>query len=110
MAKRKLPAVKVDGLGPKDVKRIRSALRDVWRWNHARNLVIKRCLIANGFSKCEKCKKKCPKVFVDHKKACGDVREPDYIKRMFIPSKFLQGLCQKCHSVKTKKERQDNAW
>lgn len=112
MAKRKVATAKVDGLGPKDLKRIRSALRDVWRWNHARQLVLKRCLIAGGFSRCEnkKCKKKCPKVFVDHISPCGDVREPGYILRMFIPSRQLQGLCQKCHTAKTKQEREDAAW
>jgi hypothetical protein len=101
---------KVDGLGPKDIKRIRSALRGAWQWNHARQLVIKRCLVAGGFSKCELCKKKSPKVFVDHIEACGEVTQAHYIARMFRPSSELQGLCQKCHSAKTKQEREDAKW
>lgn len=107
---RKPPVEKVDGLGPKDIKRIRSALRDAWRWNHARQLVLKRCLLPNGFSKCEGCKKKCPKVFVDHIEACGQVTQPFYIARMFTSSRHLQGLCQKCHAVKTKEEREEAKW
>lgn len=107
MAKRLKPT---DGLGPKEIKRIRNALRDVWRYSHARTLVIKRCEGKDGFSFCEKCKKRTPKLKVDHIIQCGDVDE-GYIKRLFIPSFGLQGLCPKCHNLKTKEEREiSKAW
>lgn len=99
---------KVDGLGPVDVKRIRSALRDAWRWNHARQLVIKRCLLPDGFSRCERCESTAPKIFVDHIDAVGEV-DAGYIQRLFVPSNLLQGLCKKCHAHKTKIER-DEKW
>jgi hypothetical protein len=96
---------KIDGLGPEDIKKIRAAIRQVWAWSHPRRLVVKRCEIAGGFSKCEQCKKKCAKIFVDHIKVMGDLLAPDYILRMWTPSKNLQGLCKKCHDDKTKDER-----
>lgn len=110
MAKKRQKKVveKVDGLGPKDIKRLRSAIRNVWRYSHPWKLVTQRCLLPDGFSKCEGCKKKCPKVFVDHIQNVGDVDSGNYILRMWTPSKNLQGLCKKCHDAKTKLERQAN--
>lgn len=93
-----------DGLGPKEIKRIRAALRDVWRYSHARKLVEKRCTDSGGYKRCEKCKKRTPSFKVDHITPCGDVDE-GYIKRLFIPSKYLMGLCSKCHQIKTNEER-----
>ncbi len=95
-----------DGLGPKEIKQIRTALRKVWSWSTARRLVVKRCQDKKDpeYSKCEKCKKRCPKIYVDHIVACGDV-DSGYIERLFIPSKYLQGMCKKCHGLKTKMER-----
>jgi len=106
MAKKRSRKVveKVDGMSPKDRTRVRSAVRDVWRYSHPWKLVTQRCLLPSGFSKCEQCKKKCPKVFVDHIQRVGDV-DDGFIKRMFVSSEFLQGLCKKCHDVKTKAER-----
>lgn len=109
MAKKsKLP--NVDGLGPKDIKKLRTAIRQVWSWSYAKKLVVKRCTDKNGFARCEnpKCKKrKCPKIFVDHIMRCGNVDE-GYIKRMFVPSKSLQGLCKICHDTKTRWERKQD--
>lgn len=93
-----------DGLGPKEIKNIRTALRLVWQRSHSRKLVVTRCTGKDGFTKCEKCKKKTPKLKVDHILACGDV-DGGYITRLFTPSKNLQGLCHECHKVKTKEER-----
>lgn len=93
-----------DGLNDKDRKNIRAALRQVWSWSYSRRLVVKRCLIDGGFSKCEQCKKKCPKIFVDHIARVGDI-DSGVIERMFVPSNKLRGLCKKCHDAKTKEER-----
>src|SRR4051812_25529194 len=103
MAKRK-KIEKTDGLGPHEKKKIRSAVRQVWHRSHARKLVVLRCTKKDGYNYCEVCKKRCPKLKIDHIKKVGDVDE-GFIIRMFVPSKFLQGLCDKCHNLKTKEER-----
>jgi len=102
MAKKKVE--KIDGISQKDRTRIRAALRHVWRYSHPWKLVTQRCLLPDGFSKCEKCKKKCPKVFVDHIQYIGEV-DDGVISRMFVSSKKMQGLCKKCHDAKTKIDR-----
>lgn len=102
MAKKKI--AKTDGLGPYEIKRIRSAVRDVWQYSHARQLVIKRCTGKDGFARCEDCKKKTPKLKIDHIDNVGDV-DAGFILRMFCPSNKLQGLCHECHKDKTKIER-----
>lgn len=43
-------------------------------------------------------------MFVDHINRVGDV-DAGFIERMFVPSNKLQGLCHKCHGLKTKQER-----
>lgn len=104
--KSKVKEKPIDGLGPKDIKRIRAAVRQVWHWSYSKKLVIRRSTAPDGFSYCEACNKKCPKVYVDHKSKVGDV-DAGFIKRMFIPSRFLQALCKKCHDKKTKAERDE---
>lgn len=106
MAARK-KAEKVDGLGPREIARIRSAIREVWqRSSLARKLVVDRCLNfdASGFSTCEGCKAVCAKVLVDHITPVGEV-DGGFIARLFCSSKQLQGLCKRCHDAKTKAER-----
>lgn len=90
-----------DCLNQKDIAQIKKALRQVWSWSYSRRLVVKRCELGGGYSRCEVCKKRCPKIHVDHIEAVG-VFNRDYIKRLFVPSHKLQGLCQNCHKVKTK--------
>lgn len=102
MAKKKI--VKTDGLGPHEIKRIRTAIRKVWHQSYARKLCVDRCVGRGGFSYCEKCKKRSPKVFIDHIENVGDV-DSGFIERLFCPSKGLQGLCKQCHDKKTKEER-----
>jgi hypothetical protein len=99
--------IKLDGeLTATDIKQIRSALRQVWgRSSLARKLCIKRATGKDGFAKCELCKKKVPKVAVDHIQALGDVQAPDYIKRLWCHSSKLQALCLSCHGKKTRAER-----
>jgi hypothetical protein len=84
-----------------DIKKIKKALRQVWSWSHSRRLVTKRCDLGEGYSRCEKCKKKCPKIFIDHIEPVGTF-DKNYIDRLFVPSKRMQGLCVNCHKSKTK--------
>lgn len=100
----------IDGLGPKELAMIHKAVRQVWSWSKAWRLTKARCTDAEGFVFCEnkKCESKgkpVPKVFIDHIDPVGEVGGPNYIQRMFIPSKRLQGLCKKCHDPKTRQER-----
>lgn len=101
---RKAIKKKIDGLGPDDIKKIRSALRRVWGFSYPRRLVKERCIGPDGFPRCEKCKQKVPTIHVDHIKNVGDVDE-GFIKRLFVPSKKLQALCKQCHNKKTYAER-----
>lgn len=73
-------------------------------------LVKKRCMGEDGFPRCEN--KKClskgkpvPAIQADHIRPIGEIGGPDYIKRMFVSSKEMQGLCKKCHAEKTKQEK-----
>lgn len=104
--KRKTKPEKIDGLSPEDIKRIRSAIRQVWSWSHPKRIAAARAVRADGFSYCEKCKKKVPKVYQDHIVPCGAV-DVGFIKRMWCSSKGLQNLCKPCHNNKTKQERKD---
>jgi hypothetical protein len=103
MAKKKYE--NVDGLGPRDIKNLRSAIRLVWQRSYVRKLVVKRCTGEDGFEYCEKCLKRTPKLKIDHINKVGDLLDPGYIARMWTPSKNLQGLCKECHDEKTKLER-----
>lgn len=107
MAKKKLEVV--DGLGPRDIKRIRSALRDVWRWSHARKLCTKRAELPHNYFRCEQCRLRVPKIFIDHIRRVGAV-DRGFIERLFCPSTELQALCGKCHTAKTRQEREDAKW
>lgn len=108
MGRRKKAKIeKVDGLGTHDIEKIRAALRQVWHWSHAKKLVVKRCTGKGGFAYCEQCKKRRPKIFVDHIHKVGDV-DRGFIERLFVPSVKLQGLCKKCHDAKTREERKVN--
>lgn len=102
--KKKIKPEKTDGLGPVEIRKIRTAIRQVWHRCHARKLCVERCVGPDGFSYCEKCKKRSPKVLIDHIKKVGDV-DGGFIERLFCPSKQLQGLCKTCHDAKTKEER-----
>lgn len=107
--KTKMP--NIDGLGPKDEKHLRTAIRQVWSWNHARRLCIARATDKEGFGHCEnpKCRAKVPKLYADHIKPVGAFNPATFITRMFRPSKYLQALCRKCHAVKTREENKARA-
>ncbi len=95
---------KVDGINPKDLQRIRSALRDIWRYSEPWKRARARAIGKDGFSRCEGCKKKVPHVFLDHLVPMG-VIDDGVIRRLFCPSTMLQNLCKKCHGPKTAAER-----
>lgn len=95
----------IDGLSPKDLVKLRAAIRQVWAWSTPRRLCIKRATGADGFTYCEQCNKRSPKIFVDHITPAGDLLSEGYFQRMFIPSIKLQALCKECHNAKTKGER-----
>lgn len=95
----------VDGLGLKDVERLRKATRQVWSWSYPKRLALESATDHEGFHWCRGCKKKVPKVFIDHKKPVGKI-DAGYFDRLFCPSKELQALCKKCHDNKTRKERE----
>lgn len=99
---------KIDGLSPKDVEKIRRAIRQVWSWSWPRKLCIKRATGKDGFPRCEKCKRKVPKVYPDHITPVGDV-DAGFISRLFCSSKKLQALCKKCHDRKTREERKEKS-
>lgn len=101
MAKKNKPC---DGLGPYEVAKIRSAVRQVWHRSLSRKNAVKRCTGEDGFTYCEVCKVRTPKIKIDHTIAVGDVNA-GYIKRMFVNSKGLVGMCNECHKFKTKQER-----
>ncbi len=104
---KKLP--KFDGLNDDDIKKLKKAIRQVWSWSYSRRLVVKRTDIGGGYSRCEKCKQKCPKIYVDHKTAIGTFDAKTYILRNFLPSRLLQGLCHECHKTKTKADNKVTA-
>ena len=95
-----------DGLGPYEIAKIRSAVRQVWHRSRARKICVSRCTGADRFLYCELCGQRTPTLKVDHITACGEVDE-GFIKRMFCPSTDLQGMCNDCHKAKTKQERLD---
>lgn len=103
MAKRK-KYEPIDGFGPKERQRVASVVRQVWYQCRARKLAIKRATGKDGFTYCEKCKKRTPKICVDHIDPAGSVDGPYWILRMFVPHGELQCWCPKCHAAKTKAE------
>lgn len=92
-----------DGLNEKDCERIGKALRNVWAWSHSRKLCIERATCGEGFPKCELCKARVPKVYVDHIEPVGTI-DARIIERLFVPSTKMQALCKKCHGEKTKRD------
>ncbi len=106
---RKKKLENVDGLGPKDIRRLVTAIRKVWGWNYARRICLERAIGPGGFPVCELCKKKTPKVFPDHIKPVGTFHVRHYIERMFVSSGSLQALCKNCHRLKTNRERKNRS-
>jgi len=88
------------GLGPAEIAKIRQVNRQLWqRSSLARKIVVKRCLLSDGFSKCETCGEVCPKVAVDHTIKVGDV-DGGFLDRLWVSSNEMTGLCKRCHDIK----------
>lgn len=101
-AAKKIVPEKVDGLSLKEVAKIRNAVRRIWQQSsYARKLCVVRSTDDEGYPFCEKCKKRQPKVKIDHVVPVGDILDGG-IRRMFVSSDCLQALCNACHKVKTK--------
>lgn len=101
---RKKKVEKVDGFGPYEKNRVRQAVRKVWHQSRARALVVKRCRDDEGYFVCEICLSRAPHGSIDHIEPVGEV-DDEFLKRMFVSSDFLQGLCKKCHREKTNRQR-----
>lgn len=101
----------IDGFGPKERQKVSTAIRQVWYRSRSRALVIKRCTGPDGFLYCEKadCKKRTPKIQVDHITPVGALDEGAAILRLFCPSNRLRGWCPPCHKALTKKQTQARA-
>lgn len=108
MAKRQ-KSPPTDGFGPSERKKIDSAIRQVWYRSKARATAVKRCMDKKGFTKCEKCKKRTPKIKVDHIVPCGPVDSDGFVTRLFCPSSGLQCWCHACHKPKTNAEAKARA-
>lgn len=85
-----------------------AAFRRIFRWEPSRRLVIKGCF-SDGKYRCQKCNKLHKKIVVDHIEPVIDPLRgwegwDVYYERLFVPKEQLQGLCKKCHAVKTKQE------
>lgn len=88
-------------------ERARKILRELWHqrsWQ--KKAALARATDAEGFTVCEQCKRRAPKVHVDHIVKCA---EPDaeFLARLFIEPAHLQVLCLRCHGDKTWCERLD---
>lgn len=94
---------KLDKISEKDLKRIRTALRNVWRYSFSRRLCELKADIGEGYSRCQLCGFIVPKVYVDHIEPVGTI-DARIIERLFVPSTKMQALCKKCHGEKTKRD------
>ena len=75
-----------DGFGPKERKRVTSAIRQVWYQSRARKFAVLRCTGKDGFPRCPKCKCKTPHIQIDHITPVGAIDSDGAILRMFCPS------------------------
>lgn len=94
----------IDGMSSKDIKKLRAATRQVWSWSTPRKLCVARATDGEGFGRCEQCKAKTPKIYIDHVIPVGNL-DSGYFKRLYVSSEGLQALCRKCHGAKTKAEK-----
>lgn len=95
--------------------KIRSALRQVWRWSHARKECLKRSKIAGASAwLCETCGKPSRDVDVDHVNPVGSTPGArgsegktwdEFMRKLFCTAEELQVLCKKCHEKRTSEQR-----
>lgn len=86
-----------------------AAIRKVWRWHPMRKEVKARCKTAEGFYRCEKCRKLCPEIEIDHIIPAVDPVKgwegfDKFIERLFCDINNLEGKCHECHKKKSGKE------
>lgn len=88
--------------------RLTSAIRKVWYYSPLRREVVKRCKVDSSTSRCEKCRRLCDKVQIDHKETVVPLTGWDdwngMIARMFVDESGLQGICEECHDIITKRQ------
>ena len=104
--KNKVQDERIDGMNPKDLKQLRTAMRRVWSWSYPRRLAKERAVDEYGFPVCEKCQKRVPKLQVDHIRPCGEITDPGFLERLYCPSIKLQSLCPSCHRQKTRDDKE----
>ena len=103
-----MPKKKKKKFNPKT--RVVAAIRKIWLYSPMRREVIKRCKVDKDTSRCERCKKLCDKVQVDHDPPAVPLTGWDnfqgFFDRMFVePSIGLKGLCIECHTKITESQR-----
>lgn len=95
-------------LTDKTAERMRKVLREVWHlrsWQ--KKMALARATDAEGFTVCEECHKRAPKVHVDHIIRAG-TPDAGFLERLFVhPDHGLKVLCVPCHRDKTAIEQLD---
>lgn len=104
MAKRK----KAKKFNPKT--RVMSAMRKIWQWSPMRRDAIKRAKVDKDTYRCERCKRLCVKINVDHDPPVilltGFDSWDGVFNRMFVPADKLKILCVPCHDSITTHQRE----
>lgn len=92
--------------------RIRSALRQQWRWWKPKQEARRRARLSKGLYVCALCQNTftSKEIEVDHKKPCGSLRcyddLPRFIERLFAEDvDSYRVLCKPCHNGITQAER-----
>lgn len=89
--------------------KLRSALRQVWRWSPERQQALALARQQRGKYLCASCKKLFgPRdIQVNHKQQVGSVDDLNaYRDRLFCGVDGLEILCRQCHAEVTRLERQ----
>jgi 5-methylcytosine-specific restriction endonuclease McrA len=95
-----------DGITDADYGALTRDLRRRWSWSAPRRIAKERSVAIDGFHRCEQCRRKTPKIFIDHIVPIGSLKHDGagWIERLYCPSIGLQALCKICHDQKTKAE------
>jgi len=94
-----------------DIAKLVSKSREIWRQSQNYQSVKKVCKIVgkSGWFKCQTCHSEVEVIKIDHIKPIGE--QPvvmhnfgEWLEKLFCEPLNLQGLCTRCHSIKTKEE------
>lgn len=90
--------------------KLMNAMRRIWFYSPMRKEVEIRCRIDKETSRCERCRKLCDKIQVDHFPPVVPLVGWDswqgVFDRMFVDPKVgLRGLCVECHDKITEEQR-----